>query len=998
MSFSNKKVKVFISSTFLDNEERRKLVQDAVTTNEMIWHGMELFTAENRPAKEVCIRYAGEADLLIGVIAHRYGWIPDGDIISITEMEYDAAKKAGIDCLMFQLKGSKVDTEKDFDQDEEKWEKQKKLEKFKVKYSKDQMPAYFNEKTLQAKVQEALRKWRDQKESGSAADQAKKEAGNGFETIYSGFDKEIENYCKKTESFHSTLPLPGFVTRLEVAIDIEDIYVDLHAVVNLQGVADEGYHSADHAQKVFKGSEKSLDITLADAFWEIEKRKKRGLVILGDPGSGKTTHLNKILLFCLRKSPEALGLPPDMLPVFLPLRELRDLRSGLDVFVQDQLDRPHLNTPEGFGKRLLERGNILFLLDGLDEVVDIEHREQVATWIKDAIRTYSSCRFVVSCRYAGYSKSVKMNEFFLEMHIRPFTADQADKFVHEWYKVVEKSLAKDVDHAGQIAKDKADSLIDRLKEPGFRSRKVFELTRNPLLLTNICLVHYHRGTLPEKRARLYQECIDVLLQHWRESKKIKIDVTAQEGRRILQPAALWMHQEEKRIYATAEQLAPQIEPALKAVKWTNGSAKDFFKTIRDESGLLTGWDQEHFGFMHLGFQEYLAAREIRRLAFENSGIKSDVILALASNFGDSWWQEVTLILLALEEPSLFVPFMKAVVTLPAFVEHAGFVETCLEDAAEISMEPFVELLEQNPGEDRGLWERQLIALRIVERNDPDKIEALRSILKNHPFDEIKNRVKPVQLNAMDIVFVKPVMSGTGFNSPVDYELVKISDGTFMMGSPEGEAGRFDDEGPVHEVQIPDFYMGKYPVTNEEYSKFLQENLDVDEPKYWGDRKFNQSKQPVVGVSWHDAKKYADWAGLRLPGEAEWEYACRAGGSSRFYTGDTIDDLDRAGWYTNNSGNRLHPVGEKEPNYFGIYDMHGNVWEWVEDLWHENYENAPGNDSPWFDHPKGDERVVRGGGWNVFAGNCRSAFRYGNGPGFRNYNIGFRLSRSVTLGP
>jgi formylglycine-generating enzyme required for sulfatase activity len=809
---------------------------------------------------------------------------------------------------------------------------------------------------------------------------------------------EIENYCKKAASFHSTLPVAGFVTLLEVAIDIEDIYVDLHAVINLQGVADESYHSADHAQKVFKGSEKSLDITLADAFLEIEKRKKRGFVILGDPGSGKTTHLKKILLFCLRKSPEALGLPSDMLPVFLPLRELRDLRSGLDAFVQDQLDKPHLNTPEGFGKRLLERGNILFLLDGLDEVVDIEHREQVLNWIKDAIRTYSSCRFVVSCRYAGYSKSVKMNEFFLEMHIRPFAADQADKFVHEWYRVVEKSLAKDVDQVEQIAKEKADSLIGRLKEPEFRSRKVFELTRNPLLLTNICLVHYHRGTLPEKRARLYQECIDVLLQHWRESKKIKIDVTAQEGRRILQPAALWMHQEKNRIYATADELAPQIEPALKTVKWTNGSAKEFFKTIRDESGLLTGWDQEHFGFMHLGFQEYLAAREIQRLTFENLGIQFDVIHKLALNFGDSWWQEVTLILLALEGPSFFVPFMKEVVKFPAFVEHAGFVETCLEDAAEISMEPFVALLEQNPEDDRGLWERQLIALRIVERNDLDKIEGLKSILVNHPFDEIKNRVKPEHLKAMDIVADKPVMGRPILNIHKDYELVKIPGGTFMMGSYKGEEGRYNDEGPVHKVQIPDFYMGKYPVTNEEYSRFLQENHDVDEPEYWGDRKFNQSKQPVAGVAWHDAKKYADWAGLRLPGEAEWEYACRAGTSSRFYTGDTIDDLDRAVWYRDNSGDRLHPVGEKEPNDFGLYDMHGNVWEWVEDDWHKNYENFPGDDSPWLDHHRGDKRVVRGGSWFNSAEYCRSAFRGNFHPDNRYDGIGFRLSRSVTLGP
>ena len=131
-------------------------------------------------------------------------------------------------------------------------------------------------------------------------------------------------------------------------------------------------------------------------------------------------------------------------------------------------------------------------------------------------------------------------------------------------------------------------------------------------------------------------------------------------------------------------------------------------------------------------------------------------------------------------------------------------------------------------------------------------------------------------------------------------------------------------GPQHEVEVPGFYMGRYPVTNEEYGRFLADNGDASEPEYWGDRKFNQPNQPVVGVSWNDAQRYAQWAGLRLPTEAEWEYACRAGTTTRYYTGDSEADLDRAGWYDGNSGGKLHPVGQKEPNAFGLYDMHGNV--------------------------------------------------------------------------
>ena len=145
---SRRLYKVFVSSTFLDNQERRKLVQDAITMAGMVWHGMEIFTASTRPTVEECLRYAREADLLVGIIAWRYGWEPDGNK-SITEMEYDAAKER----LMFLVDPKlPVNPEEDFDPGEERWDKQKKLAAFKKRIASDQMPAHFTETTLQAKV------------------------------------------------------------------------------------------------------------------------------------------------------------------------------------------------------------------------------------------------------------------------------------------------------------------------------------------------------------------------------------------------------------------------------------------------------------------------------------------------------------------------------------------------------------------------------------------------------------------------------------------------------------------------------------------------------------------------------------------------------------------------------------------------------------------------------------------------------------------------------
>ena len=153
----------------------------------------------------------------------------------------------------------------------------------------------------------------------------------------------------------------------------------------------------------------------------------------------------------------------------------------------------------------------------------------------------------------------------------------------------------------------------------------------------------------------------------------------------------------------------------------------------------------------------------------------------------------------------------------------------------------------------------------------------------------------------------------------------------------------------------------------------------------------------MGVSWRDAQAYASWAGLRLPSEAEWEYACRASTVTRFYTGDKDKDPDQAGWYDDTSGGRLHPVGEKAPNAFGLYDMHGNVWEWVNDDWHDDYDGAPKGGRAWIELP-GASRVVRGGSWDINARYCRSATRSHDDPGYRFNYLGFRLSRSVTLGP
>jgi formylglycine-generating enzyme required for sulfatase activity len=215
-------------------------------------------------------------------------------------------------------------------------------------------------------------------------------------------------------------------------------------------------------------------------------------------------------------------------------------------------------------------------------------------------------------------------------------------------------------------------------------------------------------------------------------------------------------------------------------------------------------------------------------------------------------------------------------------------------------------------------------------------------------------------------------------------LVRIPAGEFLMGDES-----MSDAQPVHRVRIAaDFYLGKYPVTNEEYGRFLKAT-GYREPDYWSNRRFSQPQQPVAGVSWDDAQAFCRWAGGRLPTEAQWEYACRAGTTTAFSFSDDESRLGEFGWYDKNSGGQTQPVGGKAANPWGLYDVHGNVWEWCQDWYDANYyRHSPKDDPP---GPKaGSGRVLRGGSWLSNGSYCRSGFRSGSDPPGRYSSIGFRL--------
>jgi formylglycine-generating enzyme required for sulfatase activity len=237
-------------------------------------------------------------------------------------------------------------------------------------------------------------------------------------------------------------------------------------------------------------------------------------------------------------------------------------------------------------------------------------------------------------------------------------------------------------------------------------------------------------------------------------------------------------------------------------------------------------------------------------------------------------------------------------------------------------------------------------------------------------------------------------------------MVLVPAGRFDMGSNGGEA----DEKPVHGVYLDSYYIDAYEVTNERYAKFLNERgRDTDD----GGRKMiigfkrglrkeggrwvaqpGYETHPAVCVTWYGASQYAKNYRKRLPTEAEWERACRAARRGKWCFGEDEGKLVDYAWYDANSGKTTHPVGRKKPNALGLYDMHGNVWEWCADWYGKSYYDASPNRNP-RGPEDGELRILRGGSWSIYASSCRSAYRFGNDPAYCNDRLGFRCAMSPT---
>lgn len=326
-----------------------------------------------------------------------------------------------------------------------------------------------------------------------------------------------------------------------------------------------------------------------------------------------------------------------------------------------------------------------------------------------------------------------------------------------------------------------------------------------------------------------------------------------------------------------------------------------------------------------------------------------------------------------------------------------------------------------------IWSRSgSIETQVETKHSGDAGNGAESVFPIGGVDRSRSPIEPMQKASFAFEIVKINAQGEeterrqtrvasqieDLGSGIILELVSIPGGSFMMGSLRGEKGRTKCEGPQHEVKVQPFLIGRYPVTQAQWNivSFLPKvNLELKASP----ARFKGDTHPIECISWYEAVEFCDrlscYTGreYRLPSEAEWEYACRAGTTTPFHFGETLrtDDANYHGEYPYGPGPKgkyrqsTTPVNEFScANAFGLSDMHGNIFEWCQDIWHENYVEAPADERAWIDGGDHAARLIRGGSWSSDPIVCRSAYRYQAESDSRNDALGFRIVLSISQIP
>jgi formylglycine-generating enzyme required for sulfatase activity len=721
---------------------------------------------------------------------------------------------------------------------------------------------------------------------------------------------------------------------------------------------------------------------------------KRRLVIIGDPGAGKSTFLRRVVFeLCrnLRRTAPVSGQPfldptdrrfPILIRIsdfckFLsmpPSQKPVDSPDWIPTFLAMQSQEFKWRLSYDFFEYRLTEGGCLVLVDGLDEAPSEILRERTSRIFEKACISYSKCDFVVTTRPQSYEGDSVLNGF-QQSGISALTRSEIDVFLVHFAN----ALALDNTAAAKFQNQLRDALDNRIE--------IREMAMNPVMLTALAVLQHNDHHLPEHRVQLYESILAWLAVA--RIQKREQDAKRPSARRcleIMRRLALQMQDSSQgRLVQINRRRAAEFLHQSLALS-IGATADDWEELLRQEtedSGIISAVGSD-VKFWHLSFQEYLAAREIASLP---DGKQVEMVTTSGKLYRPEWRETMRLLgaVLKLQGTQKIEGLLLAILAtiepespLPKKARCVALLGCMMRDLSHMDYEP----------------------------STPDYKKLVQSVMRIFERGESQELSLKTRIEAAD------ALGQVGDPRLEEDNWVGIPASTFWMGAQKhSPAGRnFDIEAypgefPVREVSVRKFRIRRYPVTVQEYAAFVNSRGYVDR-RHWFAGGFKEFRfpdkwesqmvfpsRPVVGVSWFEAAAYCAWAGGRLPTEAEWERTARGPNGTRHPWGSSPMLSHRNCNYAEKGPGHpspvgLYPLGKSEE---GILDLLGNVLEWVSDWWHE-FDDQPSSINDPLGPKQGDAKVIRGGSWGNSARNVRVSCRAWVSPTKRYSDIGFRCAR------